>query len=271
MAGKAEQFMGLSIKTRAKMYRDPAINVGTLGLVDVKHGWAGGGKNLASGEELQNLCWVEDPATVGSVSLNYDSAHGGVIFTRASRQYFRMPAAFIPTAAMRDYMHTFWLKIDPANAGNEGFGNAIIGIAATSYATTVNRLLQVYPTITEGVVKALTVSVRGINYSVIDRLGALTDGSLHCLSVRYVESGDGTQQKGMIYLDGELVYEGVFVAKVPYPSSAITYNGVGSDRADTGAFAGLFYRARMDDLTISGKTAQEVIADEMAAVNGLFS
>lgn len=76
MAGKAEQFMGLSIETRAKMYRDPAINAGTLGLVDVKHLWAGGGQDLPSGSELKNLCWTEDPAVVGSVSLNYDAAHG---------------------------------------------------------------------------------------------------------------------------------------------------------------------------------------------------
>ncbi len=194
-----------------------------------------------------------------------------MIFDNTSRQYFQMPAGFIPTADMTDYMHTFWLKIDPANAGNAGFNNVIVGIAATSYATTVNRLMQVFPTITDGVITALTVSVRGVNYSILPYLSGLVDGNLHCLSVRYVESSDGTQQKGMVYLDGVLAYEGTFVTKVAYPSTSITYNGVGSDRADTAAFAGRFYRARMDDLTLTSKSALEVIAEEMAAVSGRFS
>ncbi|HIF5903217.1 TPA: hypothetical protein ACX3HX_006004, partial [Raoultella ornithinolytica] len=88
-------------------------------------------------------------------------------------------------------MHTFWLKVNPASAGNEGFNNVIVGIAATSYASTANRLLQVFPTIASGVITALTVSVRGVNYSILPYLSGLVDGNLHCLSVRYVESSDG--------------------------------------------------------------------------------
>ncbi len=272
MAGKAEQFLSLSVKTKLKMYRDPAINAGTLGLIDVSHGWAGGGQDLPSGTPLNNLCWVDnDPAVVGSVSLAYDGVGHGMIFDKTSRQYFKMPNGFIPTAAMTDYVHTFWLKIDPANAGNAGFNNVIVGIAATSYATTANRLMQVFPTITDGVITALTVSVRGVNYSILPYLGGLVDGNLHCLSVRYVESSDGTKQKGMVYLDGALVYEGAFVAKIAYPTAEITYNGVGSDRADAAGFAGRFYRARMDDLTLSDQSALEIIATEMDAVSGLFS
>lgn len=269
--GKAEKLLGVSIDTGEKLYRFPSINTGTLGMIDVKSVWAGGAQNLPSGSNLKNLCYVEDPATVGTVSLVYDATAGGMIFDKTSRQYFKMPNGFIPTSAMKDYMHTFWLKVNPANAGNAGFNNVIVGIAATDYATTAKRLLQVFPTITSGVITALTVSVRGVNYSILSYLSGLVDGNLHCLSVRYVESSDGTQQKGMIYLDGVLVYEGTFVAKVAYPSSAITYNGVGSDRADAAAFAGRFYRARMDDLTLTSKSALEVIAEEMAAVSGRFS
>ncbi|MCA8636781.1 hypothetical protein [Escherichia coli] len=269
--GKAEKLLGVSIDTGEKLYRFPSINTGTLGMIDVKSVWTGGAQNLPSGSNLKNLCYVEDPATVGTVPLVYDATAGGMIFDKTSRQYFKMPNGFIPTSAMKDYMHTFWLKVNPANAGNEGFNNVIVGIAATNYATTANRLLQVFPTITSGVITALTVSVRGVNYSILSYLSGLVDGNLHCLSVRYVESSDGTQQKGMVYLDGVLAYEGTFVTKVAYPSTSITYNGVGSDRADTAAFAGRFYRARMDDLTLTSKSALEVIAEEMAAVSGRFS
>lgn len=260
-----------SIPTGEVMYNWPSINSGTLGMIDVKSHWSGGEQNLPSGSTLKNLCYVEDPATVGSVSLVYDAATGGMIYDKTSRQYFKMPNGFIPTSAMKDYMHTFWLKVNPANAGNEGFNNVIVGISATSYATTANRLLQVFPTITSGVITALTVSVRGVNYSILSYLSGLVDGNLHCLSVRYVESSDGTQQKGMIYLDGTLVYEGTFVAKIAYPTAAITYNGVGSDRADAAAFAGRFYRGRMDDLTLTSKSALQIIAEEMASVSGRFS
>lgn len=260
-----------SIPTGEVMYNWPSINAGTLGMIDVKSHWSGGEQDLPSGSTLKNLCYVDDPATVGSVSLVYDAVSGGLIFDKSSRQYFKMPNGFIPTAAMKDYMHTFWLKVNPANAGNEGFNNVIVGIAATSYASTANRLLQLFPTITSGVITALTVSVRGVNYSILSYLSGLVDGNLHCLSVRYVESSDGTQQKGMVYLDGALVYEGTFVTKIAYPSSSITYNGVGSDRADATAFAGRFYRARMDDLTLTSKSALQIIAEEMASVSGRFS
>lgn len=269
--GKAEKLLGVSIDTGEKLNRFPSINIGTLGMIDVKSLWSGGAQNLPSASLLKNLCYVEDPATVGTVPLVYDAATGGVIYDKTSRQYLKMPTGFIPTAAMKDYMHTFWLKITPGNAGNEGFNNVIVGIAATSYASTATKLLHLFPTITSGVITALTVSVRGVNYSILTYLGALVDGGLHCLSVRYVESSDGTQQKGMIYLDGALVYEGTFVTKIAYPTAAITYNGVGSDRADAAAFAGKFYRARMDDLTLTEKTALVIIAEEIAAVAGRFS
>ena len=269
--GKAEKLLGVSIETGEKLNRFPSINTGTLGMVDVKSLWSGGAQNLPSAATLKNLCYVEDPATVGSVPLVYDTATGGVIYDKTSRQYLKMPTGFIPTAAMKDYMHTFWLMVNPANAGNEGFNNVLVGIAATSYASTAARLLQVFPTISSGTITALTVTVRGVNYSILPYLGALLNGGVHCLSVRYVESSDGTQQKGMIYLDGTLVYEGTFVAKIAYPAAAITYNGVGSDRADAAGFAGRFYRARMDDLTVTTKNAQHIIAEEIASVSGRFS
>ncbi|EPR8383524.1 hypothetical protein R0E42_005330 [Klebsiella variicola] len=269
--GKVEQSTDWVNDTGSKLYYFPSINAGTLGMIDVKHNWAGGAKNLAPGAQLKNLCYLDDPASVGSVALNFDSTTGGLIFDKTSRQYLRLPAGFIPTAAMKDYMHTFWLKIDPANAGADGFSNVWVGIGATSYATTANRLIQVYPTITAGVITALTVCVRGINYSIKDYIGSLADGNLHCLSVRYQESADGTQQKGLVYLDGVLAYEGVWTGKIAYPTATINLNGIGSNLADTTPFAGRFYRARIDDLTLVSKTALQVIAEEMAAVAGRFS
>lgn len=269
--GKAEKLIGVSISTGEKLNRFPSINSGTLGLIDVKSIWSGGAQNLPSASLLKNLCYVDDPATVGTVSLVYDATTGGVTYDKTSRQYFKMPLGFIPTSTMNDYMHTFWLKVTPSNSGSEGFNNVIVGIAATSYASTATKILHIFPTITSGVITALTVTVRGVNYSILTYLSGLLDGNIHCLSVRYVSSSDGTQQKGMVYLDGVLVYEGTFVTKIAYPTAAITYYGVGSDRADAAGFAGKFYRARMDDLTLTDKTATTVIAEEMAAVSGRFS
>lgn len=271
MAGKAEKFLGESHNTGERLYRYPSINSGTKGMIDVKSGWAGGAKDLAANAQLKNLCYLEDPAVVGIVALAYDAASGGLVYDNTSRQYLKLPAGFIPSSSMKDYMHTFWLKINPAAAGAAGFNNVVVGIGTTSYATTANMLMKVTPTVTSGVVTAITVNIRGVNYSVLSQLGPLFNGSLHCLSLRYVESADGTQQKGMIYLDGALVYEGVFVAKTTYPAGTINLNGVGSNLADTTPFAGRFYRARIDDLTLTTKTALQVISEEMAAVSGRFS
>ena len=74
--GKAEKLLGVSIDTGEKLYRFPSINTGTLGMIDVKSVWAGGAQNLPSGSNLKNLCYVEDPATVGTVSLVYDATAG---------------------------------------------------------------------------------------------------------------------------------------------------------------------------------------------------
>lgn len=118
---------------------------------------------------------------------------------------------------------------------------------------------------------ALTVCLCVINYSIKDYIGSLADGNLHCLRVRYQESADGTQQKGLVYLDGVLAYEGVWTGKIAYPTATINLNRIGSNLADTTSFAGRFYRARIDDLMLVSKTALLVIAEEMAAVAGRFS
>ncbi|MBL1822585.1 hypothetical protein ELE64_32045, partial [Klebsiella pneumoniae] len=102
--GKVEQSTDWVNDTGSKLYYFPSINAGTLGMIDVKHNWAGGAKNLAPGAQLKNLCFLDDPASVGSVALNFDSTSGGLVFDKTSRQYLRLPAGFIPTAAMKDYM-----------------------------------------------------------------------------------------------------------------------------------------------------------------------
>ncbi|AVR36726.1 hypothetical protein KPC142_06703 [Klebsiella quasipneumoniae] len=118
---------------------------------------------------------------------------------------------------------------------------------------------------------ALTVCFCVINYSIKDYIGSLADGNLHYLSVRYQESADGTQQKGLVYLDGVLAYEGVWTGKIAYPAAAVNLNGIESNLADTTPFADQFYRARIDAFTLVSKTALQVIAEEMAAVAGKFS
>ncbi|EOY3614345.1 hypothetical protein ACP4CF_003429 [Klebsiella pneumoniae] len=60
-------------------------------------------------------------------------------------------------------------------------------------------------------------------------------------------------------------------AILKHPAAAVNLNGIGSNLADTTPFAGRFYRARIDDLTLVSKTALQVIEEEMAAVTGRFS
>ncbi|HCQ8029441.1 TPA: hypothetical protein OL867_005440, partial [Klebsiella pneumoniae] len=45
--GKVEQSTDWVNDTGSKLYYFPSINAGTLGMIDVKHNWAGGAKNLA--------------------------------------------------------------------------------------------------------------------------------------------------------------------------------------------------------------------------------
>ncbi|RRF42927.1 hypothetical protein EAO14_28195 [Klebsiella pneumoniae] len=37
---------------------------------------------------------LDDPASVGSVALNFDSTTGGLIFDKTSRQYLRLSAVY---------------------------------------------------------------------------------------------------------------------------------------------------------------------------------
>ncbi len=268
---KLEKLLLASIPTSEKLYRFPSINEGTLGLVDMKSAWSGGARNLAPAATLKNLCYVDDPAVVGAVALNYDADTGGLIFTGVGLEYVQTPTAFIPTSDMTDYMHTYWLKIDPTNAGSISFNNAIIGMGVGGYATPGNMFNKVTPTITSGGVTNIEVNIRGKNYPVFSQLSGLIDGNVHCLSLRYLKSDDGTQQKGLIYLDGTLVYEASFAALVAYPAGVVNVAGVGVKGVYTRTFSGRFYRARMDDLTLTSKTAEQVLSDEIAAVSGRFS
>ncbi|RRF43955.1 hypothetical protein EAO14_01720 [Klebsiella pneumoniae] len=62
--GKVEQSTDWVNDTGSKLYYFPSINAGTLGMIDVKHNWAGGAKT-APGAQLK-ICafWMTRPAWV---------------------------------------------------------------------------------------------------------------------------------------------------------------------------------------------------------------
>ncbi|MCV5714959.1 hypothetical protein OFN39_37725, partial [Escherichia coli] len=74
-------------------------------------------------------------------------------------------------------------------------------------------------------------------------------------------------QKSRLYLDGVLKYESSFSAIVAYPTT-ITLARVGDAEITTTSLSvnGGVYRGRLDDLTLTTKTALEVLADDISLV-----
>lgn len=266
---KAERLLLASIPTSERLYHYPSINPGTLGLVDMKSVWSGAAKNLAVGATIKNLCYVTDPATVGAVALTYDATAGGMTFVGTGLEAVKMPIAFIPTSAMTHYMHTYWLKVTPTNAGANGFSNATLGIGV-GYGTAANSLLQLTPTTSSGTATGVSLTVHGVTLTV-NAILPLYDGNIHQFAVEYIRSSDGTQFMFNVYIDGVNIYTSIYRNVVAYPAGTINVNSVGCQSTYTRTYAGKFYRARMDDLTLTTKSALTILAEDTASVAGRFS
>ncbi|WP_410016133.1 hypothetical protein [Sodalis sp. C49] len=181
-----------------------------------------------------------------------------------------MPAAFILPDAMTRYMHTYWLKIDPTSMGANGSSNATLGIGV-AYPTPANQILKLTLTIVSGVLTVVQLTVRGSGVTLTSQLSPLYNGSAHQLAVEYISFADDTQMMFNVYLDANLVYASAYTAKVAFPAGTVSVNSVACQGTYTRTFAGRFYRARMENLTLTTKTALAILVEDMSSVSGRLS
>ncbi|EMX9133734.1 hypothetical protein AAH343_000371 [Escherichia coli] len=266
--GPFEKRNGVTVETGDILYRDGSINSGTKGLISCHNTWSGAGENLSAGAQIKNMCYVDDHATANSDLM---AAGNGYQLNAVHAQGINLPASMIATAGMTDYLYTFWLKVTGAAAATSN--SFLVALTNGIPSNAANTLFWLRPTFSSPTsASALQVLNHGEVINAYSFLSGLFDGNVHQVGVERVVSPDGTMQKSRLYLDGVLKYESSFSAIVAYPA-AITLARVGDAEITTTSLSvnGGVYRCRLDDLTLTTKTALEVLADDINLVNGRYS
>lgn len=265
MAGKIEQLTGVTVNTGVKLYRDASINKGTRALFDVSSAWAGGAADVAAGGQIKSLTFED---SVASLVQPHAYQGGGLVWPGVGASRFMLPENAAPQPDDRHWLFTLWVKIN--SPGGNSFNNQLMSIAGGAVNTTSYQMLSVIPTASAGAMTQVEVRIRAKNYVVSTPLASLYDGEVHQAGFELEISEDGTQQRVFMYLDAALVYTSGWAAVATAPV-APDNRFIGTSPSFPMSWKGAFYRTRLDDLTLSGVTAAEILADDYASSRSRFS
>lgn len=269
MAGRIEQLIGVTIDTGVKLYRDVSINSGTKALFDVSSSWAGGKKNVVTGDQIKSLGYDD---TLASFTKSHTYQTGGMVFTGVNGDMFSLPANASPLPGDKHWLVTQWLKINTYGLGTVGVNNQICNFSASNLNVLGSATFTIAYTAVDGSSPStVNLFARGQQFNLATQLAPLFDGSLHQLAVEYELNEDKTQRKLTVYIDKEQVFSSGFGAAASTVPADPTYMYVGTHTAFPKAWTGSFYRFRKDDLTATDLTAMEVITADYSSAIGRFA
>ncbi|MEV9625349.1 hypothetical protein ACMAV9_13140 [Klebsiella pneumoniae] len=268
MGGRIEILKDVVYDTGLKHYRDISINKGTRSVFDVSNTWAGGAGDIGQGAIIKDLTFNNYE---GSFNKAKKFKNGGMIFTGVGNDGFDFEQRSIMSSQDKHWMMTVWLKITSAGAVNS-FNNQTLHFATTGLNDGNQSLLSLVPTTNaSGNVTTVELRVRGKNYVVTSQVMPLYDGNVHQLSVECSVSQDGATQRVIIFIDKVKVYDSGNSAVATALPGEPTVRRVGTSASLPLAWGGSFYRARVDDLAVSGLLAEEVITADYESAHARFS
>lgn len=269
MAGRVEQLIGVTINTGLKYYRDKSINAGTRSLFDVSSAWAGGAANIAANATIKDLTYNANTARF-SLAKTYNATNKGVVFSGVKNDGFDLDEAGCMKVSDTHWLFTAWLKVTKAGSLST-FNNQLLHFSTAEVNGYPNALLSIVPTTdAAGQPTKIELAVRGKNYVPTANLLPLFDGNLHQFAVECEFSADGTQHTIRVYIDKVQVYT-TTGALATTPPGEPTTRRIGTSNPFPLAWTGLFYRARVDDLSIAGGTAVDVLTADYASARSRFS
>lgn len=271
MAGRIEQLIGVTIDTGVKLYRDVSINSGTKALFDVSSSWAGGKKNVVTGDQIKSLGYDD---TLASFTKSHTYQTGGMVFSGVNGDMFSLPDAAAPQPSEKHWMVTVWMKMSNYGAGTAASANnQTLNFSATALNDATQAMLTLVCTPAAGAVPtSISVFARGKNYSgLASALSPIYDNALHQVAFELEVSSDGTQQQLKVYIDGSVVYTSGFGAVAGTIPAAPTQKYIGTSASFPLAWAGKLYRVRKDDLSATTLNAQAILSSDSSSINGRFA
>lgn len=269
MGGRIEILKDVVANTGKKFYRDKSINEGTRSVFDVAITDMGGAANLPAGASLGDLTYNNNTG-VFSLAKTYSAANKGMIFAGVKNDGFDLNEAGCMKVADKHWLFTAWLKITKAGTASS-FNNQLLHFSTVDTNGYPNALLSIVPTLdASGVVTKIELGVRGKNYIVTTQLASLYDGNRHQLAIECSISDDGTQNTIKVYLDKVQVFSSTSSVAATLPGEPVRRR-IGTTNPFPLAWTGLFYRARVDDLTLTDLTASEVLTADYDLCASRFS
>lgn len=259
-----------------KLYRDSSMDDGTLGLIDFSGLWgrpqgivAGG--TVPGGSLFNNYTRAADTADIPTTTfapLVWDGQ--GLVLSQATWwQGVRLPAAFFLGSASRHVLLTFWVKLQATGVTN------VSGKIATCSRINSIPNWEFYPSGSGGIMTQCQFNLCNVILLVFtqNQCSYFCDGNFHQLAVEVVITGTG-QAKATSYLDGQILLDSGYhtipaLSALPAPpGDQGAYLGPATGYGNY-AWPGTYYRARIDDLTATPRTAMQILAADLAVAKQL--
>lgn len=266
MSGIIEQFLGFTCDTGMKMYYDKSMNNGTRALFDMSSKAAGGKINIPAGGIVSDLSF--DPLEgVFNKAKNYSG--GGMQFAGVGNDTFSLPPLASPQPEDKHWLFTLWVKI--SKPGSNSFNNRTFHFGKAGNGAAVHTVFGLIPTAVDGEVTQVELRVNGRQFIPGLSLSPLYDGSVRQLGIEVERSESGLQQRVTACIDTVQVWSTGW-SNLPDPLPYTAAQGyIGTSGTFPMAWTGSFYRARLDDLSLSGLSASEVLSLDYASSRHRFS
>lgn len=266
---RTEKLEDTVIDTGVKLYRESTMLPSTKALYDFRSGWSGAAKNIAANGTVKDLCYTNNVATIKGATLTY--VGGGLKNTVANSARIDFPVASAPLFADTNWLVNFWYSPESYFAGSAS-DNTIFQIGSFSSFDYTKAILGVRVFSTDGInITKIGFAVRGLYYDSTDAsILALFAGASNkapvLVSVHYQLIG--TTHTVKIYINGTLLMTRQATTNQP----SITVTSVSAfGTSPNWSMIGTFYRYKFDNLTLTAKSASELISTEYNTCVGVFS
>jgi len=286
VSGPFEIHTNVTLPGGKKVFRDRTLNSGSLAAIDFSDSYAGGSKDsYKNGDQVKNLCYVDDYASVTLTSaMQAVGGNGGITFTGATASdasAITLPSSAAFSASATRVFISAWFKIKSGatNPANTNFNFIYIG-SGQGNETSVSAAFRYGGVRTAG--SALTtpgtqLTIYGqtvtMPTSVTTALAAVSVGTVFNLAFDIVFDESGSTAGAFyvdFYLNGALIGSSASYTAASRPAATAGY--ALNVPATTSPITNVtLYRVRIDDLSESSLKGADIALNEYSYNKGYFS
>lgn len=261
------------LENGVKFQREPTIDSGTRALFDFRSTWAGAGQAVAANTNLKDLTY-NNLVAVNAAALTF--AGNGFYFNNAVTVTNRIniPQAACPQYADTDWLLQFWFNPEEYAAASN-LNNQLLNISNNTAWNYNVAMCTIILNLTSDlkVPSDIRFGVRGklVTLNSAEAIAKFTGASSRApllISVHYKYGA--TTDLIEVYLDGVL-FGSLNTAPWTTAITAATTRCLNASSAYPKCVKSKYYRYRLDDLTLTDRTAAELIALEYAQCKDVFT